>query len=145
MNVETILATKGREVRTIKPEASIGEALRRLHNERVGALVVSPDGSSIAGIVSEHNLACAIAERGTRALEEPISAVMTEKVFTCSARDRVASLMATMTRRRFRHIPVVDGAGRLCGIVSIGDVVKHHLNEIQSEAEALREYIAGSR
>ena len=144
MNVEAILAAKGREVRTVAPEAAVGEALRRLRDERVGALVVSPDGAAVAGIVSDRDVLYAIADRGIGALDELIDAVMTAKVFTCSAGDRVSAIMATMTNRRFRHIPVVGADGRLGGIVSIGDVVKHHLDEIQGEADAMREYIAGA-
>ena len=145
MNVETILANKGREVRTIKPDATLGEALRRLHGERVGALVVSPDGSTIAGIIADRDVLYAIVDRGLGVLDEPVSAVMTKKVFTCSAHDRVSTVMATMTNRRIRHVPVVEQDGRLCGIISIGDVVKHRLDEIQGEADAMREYIIGTR
>jgi CBS domain-containing protein len=144
MNVEAILAAKGREVRTVAPEATVGEALRRMRAERVGALVVSPDGTTVGGIVSDRDVLYAIADRGVAALGEPVSAAMTAEVFTCSAGDRVGALMATMTDRRIRHIPVVGGDGRLGGIVSIGDVVKHHLDEVRGEADAMREYIAGA-
>ena len=143
MNVETILAAKGREVSTIAPDATVGEALRRMRDERVGALVVLADGSTVAGIVSDRDVLYAIADRGAAALDENVGDVMTTKVFTCSAGDRVGAIMATMTSRRIRHIPVVGADGRLGGIVSIGDVVKHHLDEIRGEADAMREYIAG--
>jgi CBS domain-containing protein len=143
MNVETILAAKGREVSTIAPDATVGEALRRMRDERVGALVVLADGSTVAGIVSDRDVLYAIADRGAAALDEKVGDVMTTKVFTCSAGDRVGAIMATMTSRRIRHIPVVGADGRLGGIVSIGDVVKHHLDEIRGEADAMREYIAG--
>lgn len=144
MSVETILAAKGREVRTIAPDATVGEALRRLRDERVGALVVSADGATVAGIVSDRDVLHAIADRGAAAMGEGVRGVMTERVLTCSARDPVGAVMATMTNRRIRHVPVVDGDGRLCGIVSIGDVVKHRLDEIGREAEAMREYISGA-
>ena len=144
MSVETILAAKGREVRTVAPDATVGEALRRLRDERVGALVVSPDGATVAGIVSDRDVLHAIADRGAAAMGEGVRDVMTEKVFTCSARDPVGAIMATMTNRRIRHVPVADGDGRLRGIVSIGDVVKHRLDEIGREAEAMREYIGGA-
>ena len=144
MSVETILAGKGREVRTIAPDATVGEALRRLRDERVGALVVSADGATIAGIVSDRDVLHAIADRGAAALGEAVRSVMTAKVFTCSPGDPVGAIMATMTTRRIRHVPVVDGDGRLGGIVSIGDVVKHRLDEIGREAEAMREYIGGT-
>jgi CBS domain-containing protein len=145
MNVETILAGKGREVATIAPDATVAEALHRMRTGRVGALVVSEDGARIAGIISDRGVMWAIDEHGTDVLGASVGGVMTREVLTCSRHDHVSALMATMTERRFRHIPVVDGDGRLCGIVSIGDVVKHRLDEIQGEAEAMREYIAGAR
>ena len=144
MHVEGILAAKGREVRTVAPDATVGEALRRMRDERVGALVVSADGATVAGIVSDRDVLYAIADRGVGALDEPVDTVMSTKVFTCSAGDRVGAIMATMTQRRIRHIPVVGADGRLVGIVSIGDVVKHRLDEIQGEADAMRDYIAGA-
>ena len=143
MHVEGILAAKGREVRTVAPDATVGEALRRMRDERVGALVVSADGATVAGIVSDRDVLYAIADRGAAALDEKVGDVMTTKVFICSAGDRVGAIMATMTSRRIRHIPVVGADGRLGGIISIGDVVKHHLDEIRGEADAMREYIAG--
>lgn len=143
MNVEAILAAKGREVRTVAPDATVGEALRRMRDERVGALVVSADGgATVAGIVSDRDVLHAIADRGAAALGEAVGGAMTGDVVTCSARDRVGAIMATMTGRRIRHIPVVGEDGRLGGIVSIGDVVKHHLDEVRGEADAMREYIA---
>ena len=145
MNVETILASKGSEVSTIRPDATVGEALHRMRIERIGALVVSEDGASIAGIISDRGIMWAIDEYGVGVLGNSVGSVMTKEVFTCSREDRVSALMATMTKRRFRHIPVVEKDGRLCGIISIGDVVKHRLDEIQHEADAMREYIAGAR
>ncbi len=144
MNVEAILASKGREVRTIGPEATVAEAIRRLCAERVGALVVSEDGEHIGGIISDRGITCAIAERGIEVMEASVRSVMTERVITCRATDTVGALMEIMTGRRIRHIPVVDGDGRLAGMISIGDVVKHRLDEIQGEADAMREYIAGA-
>ena len=101
-------------------------------------------GSTVAGIVSDRDVLHAIADRGAAALGEAVRGIMTERVVTCSARDPVGAVMATMTNRRIRHVPVVDGDGRLGGIVSIGDVVKHRLDEIGREAEAMREYIGGT-
>ena len=144
MNVEHILARKGREVRTIAPDASLGEALQRLRAERIGALVVSTDGEKIAGILSDRDILYAIADRGTAALGESVGSVMTEKVFTCSRDDRVGRIMALMTDRRIRHVPVVEEDGRLCGMISIGDVVKQRLDEIETEANALREYVTSA-
>ncbi|MFZ1429853.1 MAG: CBS domain-containing protein [Geminicoccaceae bacterium] len=142
MNIETILSAKGSEVRTVRPETVIAEAVRRMRSERVGALVASEDGATIVGIISDRGIMNAIADEGIAVMERQVGDVMTKEVFTCQRDDRVASIMALMTARRIRHIPVVDGEKRLVGIVSIGDVVKHHLDEIQQEAVSLREYIS---
>jgi CBS domain-containing protein len=144
MNIESILAVKGREVRTIRPEATVAEAVRRMRAETVGSLVVSDDDVRIHGIVSDRGIMNAIADRGVAAMNERIGNMMTKEVFTCSPEDRVSAIMGLMTQRRIRHIPVVDSQGQLCGIISIGDVVKHRLDEIQREADALREYISGT-
>ena len=144
MNVEHILARKGREVRTIAPGASLADALQRLREERIGALVVSGSGADLLGILSDRDILDAIADRGTDVLRESVGAVMTSKVFTCSREDRVSRIMALMTDRRIRHVPVVED-GRLCGMVSIGDVVKQRLDEIEGEAAALREYVTSAR
>ena len=141
MNIEQILATKGRAVSTVDPGTRVGEVVDRMRQERIGALIVSADGSNIEGIVSDRGVLWAIADRGVAVLDEPVESVMTRDVITCRAADPVSGIMATMTDRRVRHIPVVDGSGRLEGIVSIGDVVKHRLDEIQEEADALRDYI----
>jgi CBS domain-containing protein len=144
MNVEHILASKGRDVKTIKPDASVEEALRRLRAERIGSLVVSETGTDLVGIISDRDILDAIADRGTEVLRAQVSSVMTAKVFTCSRDDRVSAIMALMTNRRIRHVPVVEQDGRLCGMISIGDVVKQHLDEIEGEAEALREYVTSA-
>jgi CBS domain-containing protein len=144
MNVEHILASKGREVKTITPDASGEDALHRLRAERIGALVVSTDGARIAGIISDRDILNAIADHGTEVLGKSVGSVMTEKVFTCSRDDRVSTIMALMTDRRIRHVPVVEEDGRLCGMISIGDMVKQRLDEIQSEADALREYVTSA-
>ena len=144
MNVEYILARKGREVKTIRPNVSIAEALRRLRAEGIGSLVVSENGTNLAGILSDRDILNAIADHGIDVLGESVRGVMTEKVFTCSREDRVSALMALMTNRRIRHVPVVEKDGRLCGMVSIGDVVKQRLDDIQSEADALREYVTSA-
>jgi CBS domain-containing protein len=141
MNVEHILASKGREVRTIKPGALVEDALQRLRAERIGSLVVSETGTDLVGILSDRDILYAIADHGTAALGESVGGVMTEKVFTCSRDDRVSAIMALMTTRRIRHVPVVEKDGRLRGMVSIGDVVKQRLDEIQGEADAMREYV----
>jgi CBS domain-containing protein len=145
MYVAGILASKGREVRTIQPDATIGQAIGRLCAERVSALVVSEDGRHIAGIISDRGIAWAIAENGIEVVEKRVRQVMTERVITCRTEDTVDRLMAIMTERRIRHIPVVDEAGMLSGIISIGDAVKHRLGELEEETGAMREYISGSR
>jgi CBS domain-containing protein len=141
MNVEYILASKGREVRTIEPGASLEDALQRMRTERIGSLVVSENGTDPVGILSDRDILDAIADHGTAALGESVGGVMTGKVFTCSRDDRVSAIMALMTARRIRHVPVVEKDGRLGGMVSIGDVVKQRLDEIQGEADAMREYV----
>jgi CBS domain-containing protein len=145
MDIESILASKGRNVSTIKPDATVAEALRRMRHERISALVVSADGERIEGIVSDRGLLHALVDRGVEAMNDRIATAMTKEVFTCSRQDRVSTIMAAMTNRRIRHFPVVEPDGRLCGLVSIGDVVKHHLDEVRHEAEAMREYISGTR
>jgi CBS domain-containing protein len=144
MNIEAILASKGRAVRTVSAGTKVGEAMRIMTHDRMSALVVSEDGAAIDGIVSDRGLMNALVDHGTGVLERPLGDVMTREVFTCSRGDSVGAIMAAMTDRRIRHIPVVEEDGRLCGIVSIGDVVKHHLDEIQHEAAELREYISGN-
>jgi CBS domain-containing protein len=145
MDVEAILAGKGREVRTIKPETMVAEAVRRMRQEAIGALVVSDDGVKVSGIVSDRGILHAIADRGVEVMNDRVGSVMTRQVVTCTARDRVSAIMAIMTERRIRHIPVLGESGRLCGIISIGDVVKHRLDEIEREADAMREYISSAR
>src|SRR3954471_3965866 len=144
MNVEHILASKGREVKTIRPNVSIAEALRRLRAEGIGSLVVSENGTNLAGILSDRDILDAIADHGIDILGESVRGVMTEEVFTCSREDWVSRIMALMTDRRIRHVPVVEGDGRLCGMISIGDVVKQRLDEIEGEADALREYVTSA-
>ena len=144
MNVEYILANKGREVCTIAPEATVSDALHRMRDDKVGALVVSANGVRIAGIISDRGIMWALADHGTEVLGESVSSVMTEKVFTCSRDDQLSAIMALMTNRRIRHIPVVEKDGQLCGMISIGDVVKQRLDDIEGEAAALREYVTSA-
>jgi CBS domain-containing protein len=115
--------------------------MRRMRNERMGALVVSEDGARIAGILTDRRVLNAIVDHGLGVLDAHVGDVMTREVFTCSRRDRVGAVMGLMTERRIRYAPVVGEDGRLCGIVSIGDVVKHRLDEMRHEVEALREHI----
>ncbi len=143
MTVQAILNAKGADVATARPDASINDVVRQLKDRGVGALVISSDGASIEGIVSERDVMRALAEHGAATLDMPVSNLMTKSVRTGELTDPIASVMATMTQHRIRHLPIVkDGA--LCGIVSIGDAVKARIGEIESEAHALRDYIAGS-
>ena len=142
MNVETILRNKGDWVATIPPGATVGDAVEALHRERIGALVVSEDGGGVDGVVSERDIVTALARYGADLLSQPVGAIMTRSVPTCDPADTVQELMEEMTNRRFRHFPVVRD-GRLCGIVSIGDLVKSRLDEIEFEANSLRSFIAG--
>ncbi len=143
MNVETILRNKGNAVAKVAPQATIREAAALLRRERIGALVVSGDSAKVEGILSERDIVHGLADRGAALLDAAVEELMTRRVFTCSPRDSVADLMAMMTERRIRHIPVLrDGA--LAGIVSIGDVVKHRLDEMEYETSSLRSFIAGA-
>jgi CBS domain-containing protein len=143
MNVETILKGKGRTVATVAPDATITAAVDLLRKKGIGALVVSRDGGDVAGILSERDVVHALAERGAKTLDLPVSALMTPHVYTCKPDDTVAELMAMMTARRIRHLPVVEN-GRLAGIVSIGDVVKYRVDEVEEEASSLRQFITSA-
>ena len=143
MNVNDILKAKGREVATIAPDATVADAVRLLHHRGIGALVVSGDGNRLDGIVSERDIVHALAERGATVLDMRVSELMTRRVVTCAPNDTIAELMGEMTRRRIRHLPVVD-RGRLAGLVSIGDVVKNRLEEMEFETTSLRQFIAGA-
>ena len=141
MNVDGILRAKGAAVVTIRPDATVADLVHGLREERIGAMVVSEDGRSVLGIISERDIVRVLAERGPSALDEPVSRTMTRKVETCNATETVSSIMERMTAGKFRHVPVVD-RGRVVGIVSIGDIVKHRLHEMERESEAMRDYIA---
>ena len=140
MTVKAILSGKGSDVTTIEPTATIAEAAKLLAERRIGAVLVLGIEDRVAGILSERDIVRALNERGTGVLVQRVDQVMTRKVFTCSESDTVAQIMEQMTAGKFRHVPVVD-QGRLVGIISIGDVVKYRLHEIESESNALREYI----
>jgi CBS domain-containing protein len=143
MNVETILRGKGQTVATIRPDETVAAVVDRLVSQNIGALVVSADGASVDGIISERDIVHGLADRGVGLLSMKIADVMTRNVITCYLADTVDQLMAEMTNRRIRHFPVVED-GRLCGIVSIGDVVKNRLDEVEYEARSLRSFIAGA-
>jgi CBS domain-containing protein len=140
MNVSNILAHKGRDVVTIDPTQSIAEAIKLLADKRIGAALVLGADRRIAGIVTERDIVRALAECGASVLDESVSRAMTRKVETCNENEPVASIMERMTAGKFRHLPVID-QGRLVGLVSIGDIVKHRVDEIEGEAVAMRDYI----
>ena len=143
MNVETILRNKGNRVAIVSPQASIAEAAGALRREGIGALVVSFDGRTVDGILSERDIVQGLAGLGAGLLEAKVEQLMTRRVFTCTPRDSIADLASEMTQRRIRHIPVMrDGA--LAGIVSIGDVVKARLDEMEYETNSLRSFIHGA-
>ncbi|ADB34246.1 putative signal transduction protein with CBS domains [Kribbella flavida DSM 17836] len=141
MKINDVLRGKGNQVVTISPEATVTELLALLAEHNVGALVVSPDGTSVAGIVSERDVV-RLLNSTPDAGEVRVSAIMTSQVHTCGPDDLIDNLMRLMTEQRIRHVPVVvDGA--LTGIVSIGDVVKSRIGELEFEREQLSNYIAG--
>ncbi|WP_291854608.1 CBS domain-containing protein [Bradyrhizobium sp.] len=140
MTVKTILSTKGNNVVTIEPTATLEQAIAMLAQHRIGALVVTGAERCVIGILSERDVVRAMWTRGAAAFKEPLSQTMTREVVICVETDAINDIMERMSDGRFRHIPVV-AQNRLVGIVSIGDVVKQRLSEMQSESEALRDYI----
>jgi CBS domain-containing protein len=140
MTVKSILSSKGRDVITIEPTALLETAITLLAQRRIGALVVLGPERRVIGIVSERDVVRVLAEQGPSVLTAPIAQVMTRKVSTCSECDTLSDLMEQMTTGKFRHVPVMDRE-RMVGIISIGDVVKHRLGEMERESEALRDYI----
>ncbi len=140
MIVAQMLKGKGDQVVTIRPDDNVAAAAKLLAQHRIGAIVVSAGDRVIAGILSERDIVRHLAANGAAVLEMPVRDLMTPKVITCRADDTINELMAMMSQGRFRHVPVVEH-GRLIGIISIGDVVKARVAEIETEAQALREYI----
>ena len=140
MKVATILKDKGAKVTTLEGDTSLEDAIKALAQHRIGAVVILDAQEHIAGVFSERDAVRAISEEGADALRRPISDLMTRKVISCSREDSLDQVLEQMTEGRFRHLPVVEG-GQLCGIISIGDVVKLKIASTESEAEALREYI----
>lgn len=141
MTVAAILAGKGRDVLTTTADKTIAEAVKVLAERRIGALVVVEGGGRIAGIISERDIVRAIAATAGEALTQPIASIMTRTVVTCGEGETINEVMARMTRGRFRHLPVSTN-GKLVGIISIGDVVKARIEEVEHEAEEMRAYIA---
>jgi CBS domain-containing protein len=142
MKVGDILQAKGSGVTTIRPEAAISTVVRRMKLEGIGALVVSEDGTEVVGIISERDIVRGLADEGVELLEKRVIDLMTSPVKTCTLEANIKDVMAVMTRSRIRHLPVVE-MGALIGIISIGDVVKNRLEEVELEADVLRDaYIA---
>jgi CBS domain-containing protein len=142
MRIQDVLRAKGEQVFTIRPDATVSELLSALAEHNVGALLVCNEDDSVAGIVSERDVVRRLDDRGTAVLHAPVSSIMTTSVTTCSEQDAVDELMRLMTDQRIRHVPVLRD-GRLVGVISIGDVVKHRIGELEHERENLIGYIAG--
>lgn len=141
MNVAAILKAKGGAVQTARPDTPLLEISRKLAARKIGAIVIVGDGGRVAGIISERDIIRTVAQRGPEALSVPVSEVMTRQVVTVANSTTLDELMSIMTANRFRHLPVVDDTA-LIGIVSMGDVVKHHIAEVELEVSAMRGYLA---
>jgi CBS domain-containing protein len=141
MKIRDVLVVKGSSVEVVTPDATLREVVSSLAAHRIGALVVSGADGAVVGIVSERDVVRSLAADGHDALSRPVRDVMSTPVTTCSADDDVVALMSTMTDQRIRHVPVVDD-GRLEGIVSIGDVVKSRLDQLEQDRRELLEYVS---
>ena len=139
MTIAKVLHGKGNAVETIAGDATVFDAVRRLGEKKIGALPVL-DGDTIAGIVSERDVIYCLRDHGAEVLDWPVSKVMSSPAITADSETEVLTALALMTQRRIRHLPVVDG-GQIRGIVSIGDLVKHRMDRIEAEADAMRTYI----
>ena len=139
MNIAQILKAKGRAVATARPDATLLEIVNRLAQKKIGAIVIVGDNGEVAGIISERDVIRRLGERGGEALKEPVSQSMTSSVTSCHETSTLDEMMEVMTQGRFRHVPVLED-GALVGIVSIGDIVKHHIAEVEMEVTAMRGY-----
>jgi len=143
MTVAKILNSKGTgEVVTVRPGSTVADAARVLSDKRIGSVVVSPDGVTVAGILSERDIVREIGRRGAGCLGEVVDGMMTTKIVTCTREDRADHVMAEMTQGRFRHMPVVED-GKMIGLITLGDVVKYRLTELAMEKDALEGMIMG--
>ncbi|MFF2083195.1 CBS domain-containing protein [Nocardia sp. NPDC058176] len=142
MRIAEILRNKGAAVTTVEPQTTVRALLRVLAERNIGAVVVSPDGATITGIVSERDVVRRLHEHGAALLDQPVTDIMTAQVRTCGPEDHVDSLRTVMTEHRIRHMPVIE-RNRLVGIVSIGDVVKSAITELAAEREQLVDYLQG--
>ena len=143
MNVQSILSVKGNAVATIASTATLSDAVGSLRDHGVGALVVCDDGKTIAGILSERDVVRSIAAHGDGTLHLTVGSAMSSNVITCQPADTIDVLMKAMTDRRIRHLPVLEADGSMAGVISIGDVVKYRLGELESENNQLHDYIEG--
>lgn len=141
MNVAALLKSKGGSVSTATPNATLLEVAKQLSERKIGAIVIVGDNGKVDGIVSERDIVRALSEHGLDAVNTPVGNVMTREPVSCELSVTVDELMSTMTRGRFRHLPVIED-GALIGIVSIGDVVKNHIAEVEMEVSAMRGYLA---
>ena len=144
MIISDVLRAKGTQVITVTPDTTVRQLVAILTEHRIGAVVVSHDGTAVDGIASERDIVRALARRGAAVMSEPVTAIYTAEVHTVTPQTPIEEVMRMMTERRVRHAPVVDDGG-LQGIVSIGDVVKIRLGELQAERTALTDYITGTR
>ncbi|MCC5999356.1 MAG: CBS domain-containing protein [Pararhodobacter sp.] len=142
MLVKQILKSNAGSVVTIRPDASLTEAAELLAARRIGALIVSNDGEAVLGILSERDIVRELGKRGTPCLDDKVEKVMTRSIYACSLEDNTDHVLDTMTKRRFRHMPVMEGS-RMIGVISIGDVVAARLTELESEKDALPGMIMG--
>ena len=144
MRITDVLRVKGTRVVTVTPDTTVRQLLAVLAEHRIGAVVVSHDGTSVDGIASERDIVRAFAKRGAAAMSEPVTAIYTAEVHTITPETQIEEVMRMMTERRVRHAPVVQD-GVLRGIVSIGDVVKNRIDELETERAALTDYITSAR
>jgi CBS domain-containing protein len=144
MKVGDILKGKGTRILTIRPEEAVSTFVKRVKLEKVGAMVVSTDGTTVEGLITERDVVHGLATHGAELLAKEVRDVMSQRVLTCAPSDSIKDVMVKMTQGRTRHLPVMDG-GRLAGIISIGDVVKSRLDNAELEANVLRDYITFSR
>ncbi|MFN3624892.1 MAG: CBS domain-containing protein [Hyphomicrobium sp.] len=139
MNIGQILKAKGRAVATARPDTPLLEIAGKLAQKKIGAIVIVGDKGDVVGIVSERDIIRKLGERGPAVLDEPVSQSMTANVISCQETSTLDELMEIMTQGRFRHVPVIED-GALVGIVSIGDIVKNHIAEVEMEVTAMRGY-----
>jgi CBS domain-containing protein len=143
MRISDVIRAKGNAVVTVKPDMDVRSLLAVLAEHKIGAVVVSTDGTTVDGIVSERDIVRALADRGATVISEPVSQIMTSEVQTCTPETPVVELMSVMTHGRFRHVPVVVN-DRLVAIVSIGDIVKNRVGELEIERDSLTSYITSA-